>query len=107
MVDRVCSKFKIEPLLTLTSLSERLFDATIPILFRPEEDGAAQRAHDCYQSLLEEGAKFGCLPYRLNTKTMNALQGTEQSHWDFVGLLKKAIDPDGLMSPGRYCSPQN
>ncbi|EMI44578.1 FAD-binding oxidoreductase [Rhodopirellula sp. SWK7] len=105
MVTRVCTDHGIEPLITLTSLSERLFDSTVPILYQPRQAGATERAHACYASLCKEGKSLGYLPYRVGTRSMqNATNSTDGSHWDLVNKLKQAVDPDHLISPGRYCS---
>ncbi|MCG8652292.1 MAG: FAD-binding oxidoreductase, partial [Pirellulales bacterium] len=104
MVKQVCSAHKIEPLITLTSLSHRLFDSTVPILYRPEQPGAVDRAKACYEALLEAGAKIGCLPYRVGTEQMERIIAMgDGSHWAAVGKLKEAFDPHNLIAPGRYC----
>ena len=103
-VKRVCQQHAIEPLITLTTLSERLLDSTVPILYRPTEDGATERANECYQRLVEECLKLGCSPYRLKTSSMSSLPDKNNSHWSIVNKLKLAIDPDDLISPGRYSS---
>jgi hypothetical protein len=103
MAYRVCMSHGIEPLITLTTLSERLLDSTVPILFRPQEPGAADRAHACYEALLREGQSLGCMPYRLGTNQMQQFIQNGDSHWDFVQILKSAADPHNLISPGRYC----
>ncbi|TWU55671.1 FAD-binding oxidoreductase [Rubripirellula reticaptiva] len=102
MVRTVCTKHGIEPLITLTSLSERLFDSTVPILYRTDQEGAADRAHACYGDLVEEGSKLGCLPYRLSTRSMDMLHRGSGQHQSLVRKLKDAIDPFGLIAPGRY-----
>ena len=108
MVNRVCIEHQIEPLITLTSLSNRLFDSTVPILFRPELSGAVERAQACYQALIKCGHEIGCLPYRVSTGAMKSmLEMGDGSHWHFVTSLKRAIDPNGLISPGRYCPLQS
>lgn len=104
MVTQVCTDHQIEPLITLTSLSQRLFDATIPILYRPEIAGAKDRAHACFDALLEAGRQLGCLPYRVGTSTISRMiEFGDGTHWTLVNKLKQAIDPQDLMSPGRYC----
>jgi len=104
MVERVCKSHRIEPLITLTTLSERLFDSTVPILYRPEEPGAVERAHACYEELFTAGGQLGYLPYRVGTTAMQRMTtGETDSHWHLVKLLKNAVDPSHLISPGRYC----
>jgi 4-cresol dehydrogenase (hydroxylating) flavoprotein subunit len=103
MVRRVCTDHGIEPLITLTSLSDRLFDSTVPILYRPEKEGATAIAQGCYKALCEAGRDFGCVPYRLSTQAMDLLASPQaHSHWTFLHKLKAAIDPSLIIAPGRY-----
>lgn len=104
MVDRVCREHGIEPLITLTSLSERCFDSTVPLLFDREDTQAAKRAHRCYAALLSAGQTLGCVPYRASIESMPWFTGAaDSSHWQLVRRIKTALDPDGLIAPGRYC----
>jgi 4-cresol dehydrogenase (hydroxylating) flavoprotein subunit len=89
-----------EPLITLSSLSERCFGSSIPILFDKNSQGEAARM--CYLELLEEGRKAGFFPYRVSTDAMDWLMGQEPERWTLVASLKRALDPDELIAPGRY-----
>jgi len=102
MVREVTCKHGMEPLITLTSLSDRVFDSTVPLVF--DLDNAAQRnaAHACYDELLDRGQSMGYLPYRVGARSMPWLMKQAPAYWDFIGRLKGAVDPAGLMSPGRY-----
>ncbi|WP_341676081.1 FAD-binding oxidoreductase [Niveibacterium sp. SC-1] len=102
MVREVTTKHGMEPLITLTSLSDRVFDSTVPLVF--ELDNAAQRAaaHACYEELLERGQALGYLPYRVGVRSMPWLMRQAPDYWEFIGRIKAALDPAGLMSPGRY-----
>ncbi|QDV82871.1 FAD-binding oxidoreductase [Stieleria magnilauensis] len=104
MVESTCASFGIEPLFTLTTLSDRLFDSTVPILYRPEEPGAIERAHACYAALVAEGIKLGCVPYRMSTRTFaeGETPGTMSEATNLTKQLKDATDPNGLIAPGRY-----
>ena len=45
MVKEIAPRFGLEPLITLTTLNDRLFDSTVPLLFdksRPEAVAAAR-----------------------------------------------------------------
>jgi len=94
------------PLITLTSLSDRAFDATVPIVFRrapgaPGDETA--RAQACQAALIAAGRALGALPYRLSIDTMRALVDDPGSgFWRLVGRLKAAVDPQDLIAPGRY-----
>ncbi len=100
-VERICREYRIEPLITLTSLSDRCFDSTVPILFDRTDSAAAERAHSCYEALLVAGQALGFVPYRLGVQSMHIL-----NHQDAVPALlkriKQAVDPQGIIAPGRY-----
>jgi FAD/FMN-containing dehydrogenase len=101
-VTRVMREHRLEPLITLTSLSERCFDSSVPLLFdrrSPSETEAAQR---CYRALLDEGRKLGFLPYRVALQGMEWLTSVPSTYWDVVAALKEQLDPAGILAPGRY-----
>ncbi len=102
MVGEICAAHGIEPLITLTSLSERCFDSSVPLLFDRREPSEAGRAQSCYRALLEGGRREGFLPYRLSIQAMDWLTGFEAPCWDLAAAIKSAVDPAGIIAPGRY-----
>ena len=104
MVDQVCVEHRFEPLITLTSLSDRCFDSTVPLLFDRANPEDVARAAACYGALLEAGRALGCIPYRTNVNAMQQFIRADAPYWQIVDMLKGQLDPDGLMSPGRYSS---
>jgi len=101
MATRICRSHKIEPLITLTSVSDRCWDSTVPILFDKGNQVDIRRAHACYEELLEEGRKLGFVPYRLGIQSMGLLSD-ESVQPKLLRQLKNAIDPDNIVAPGRY-----
>lgn len=102
-VKKICSHYGVEPLITMTTISESCFDSTVPILFDPKEPGAKERAHGCYQALLEMGMKRGWVPYRLNIKSLK-MGVFPKSTSEVLSKIKKALDPGEILAPGRYQS---
>jgi 4-cresol dehydrogenase (hydroxylating) len=102
MVKEICGSHRIEPLITLTSLSDRCFDSSIPLLFARDDAEQAARAKACYRALLEAGQKEGFLPYRFGIDAMGWLTQSGGVFWDVVSKIKTAIDPNGIIAPGRY-----
>lgn len=92
----------LEPLITLTSLSNRLFDSTVPLLFDRQSEAETRNAQACLRLLLEEGRTRGYAPYRLGVDNMDWLFSQDAQAWSFSAGLKRSIDPDGIFSPGRY-----
>lgn len=102
MVKRVTHKHGMEPLITLTSISDRLFDSTVPLLFERNQPQAVAAGRACLQDLLETGRAAGWFPYRVGIDTMPALMALQSNSKTFHRRLRKDLDPHDLMAPGRY-----
>ncbi len=102
MVDKVMREHGLEPLITLTSLSERCFDSTIPLLFDLDDAGSTANAQACRRALLEAGRAQGFLPYRVGIDTMDWLVRDDATCWQMVRDIKQALDPGHIIAPGRY-----
>ncbi|OEY67627.1 FAD-binding oxidoreductase [Marinobacter sp. X15-166B] len=102
MIERICPQYGINPLITLTTLNDRCFDSTVPLLFDRGDATATARANDCYRALYEAGQKEGFLPYRLNVDAMNILSAEESGFFRFARQLKASVDPNFILAPGRY-----
>jgi len=101
LVNDICPKFGIDPLVTLTTVSEQCFDSTVPILFGRKRQST--QANECYHALFDACRKRGYLPYRMNVESMRLYTDDKQSnYWRLVKTLKQAVDPDNLIAPGRY-----
>jgi 4-cresol dehydrogenase (hydroxylating) flavoprotein subunit len=104
MVEEVCTHYATEPLITLTSLSDRCFDSSVPLLFDPRDGDAAARAQACYRTLLDAGRAKGFLPYRVGVQAMDWPVTSGVPYWDTIAAIKSVIDPRCIISPGRYGS---
>lgn len=102
MVDRVMREHRFEPLVTFTTVSAAAFDSTIPILFDPASPDEVRRAHACHEALLNEGLALGLAPYRYGVQAMDWLERRAPGFLGLVGELKHAVDPAGILAPGRY-----
>jgi 4-cresol dehydrogenase (hydroxylating) len=99
---RVMAEHQFEPLITLTSLSEALFDSTMPILFDGRDAAATRRAEACYRALFAAGRAEGFVPYRVPVQLMDLVVDGARPSWQLVDRLKRAVDPAGIVAPGRY-----
>ncbi len=102
-VTRVCIAEGVEPLITLTGISERCFDSTIPLVFDASSPEAKARARKCFHSLVAVAREFGVFPYRLDVDSQRQyFDSTAGVSTDFLQKLLTAVDPQGILSPGRY-----
>jgi len=102
MVTAIMREYRLEPLITLTSVSERCFDSTVPLLFDLGSEASRENAERCYWALLEAGRSQGFLPYRVGIQTMGWLSRNDTTYWQLVREIKRTLDPDAILSPGRY-----
>lgn len=101
-IESVSLKYDRKPLITLTSLSPRCFDSTIPILFDKEDPDEVKKAHDYYNALYDSCAEIGILPYRVGIHSMDKIADQNSSFWKVAKKIKQALDPDNTIAPGRY-----
>ena len=102
MIERICTAHRIEPLITLTSLSDRCFDSSVPLLFRRGDPAETASAQACYRALLDAGRAEGFLPYRMTVDAMDWAIRPDTPFWQLVGKIKSVFDPNGIIAPGRY-----
>ncbi|RKX17917.1 MAG: FAD-binding oxidoreductase [Candidatus Zixiibacteriota bacterium] len=102
MVKKECLANNIEPLITLTSLSHRCFDSTVPILFDPHSSDEVNNARQCYDSLFEKGRDRQFHPYRVGIDHMDKIINKDSTYWKIVQSVKKNLDPNNILAPGRY-----
>ncbi|TPH17769.1 FAD-binding protein [Litorilituus lipolyticus] len=101
-VRETCPKYNIEPFITFTNLRHDCVDSTIPIVFDLNNPQAVKDAHACLKELVIAGLKKGFVPYRLNIDQQQWLLDKESDFWQTVNQLKAAIDPNDILSLGRY-----
>ncbi len=102
ILDSIDRDFGVLPATTLNPLNDLYLEAVINIYFdrtNPAEVEKAHRANDeMTRRFYQEGFRF----YRFDVKTMQAYIDPENPHWKLVSKLKSALDPGGILSPGRY-----
>ena len=104
LIESVARRHGIEPLITLTSVGERLFDSTVPLLFDRTNPEAVRSATQCWSSLVGEGQRIGIFPYRFGVDGMGLAREVMGRAWHHSDALRRAWDVQDLLSPGRYGS---
>ncbi|WP_057785924.1 FAD-binding oxidoreductase [Alishewanella sp. WH16-1] len=98
----VCPRYGIEPMITFTNLRHDMVDSTIPIVFNRNDPVAMQQAKACLHELVSIGLTKGWVPYRLNLEQQAELISDKAMFWQVVKKLKLVLDPNNIISPGRY-----
>lgn len=104
LVNRLLEQYERKPLISFTTISPYLFIASVPILYNKLDKKELEKAQKCYENLLARAIESGFHPYRLGIQSMpDQLPQRNFSYWDLVSQLKQALDPEHIISPGRYC----
>lgn len=102
MVRRICREHGLDPAVRLLLWSPRVINSTVPLLYDRRDPAAVERARACWEALLLAGRQAGFLPYRASGGQLGTLMDPEAVCWRLVARIKGAIDPAGIVAPGRY-----
>jgi hypothetical protein len=103
MMSQCLLEHGFDPLLAVTSRSSRSLSGTIPLLFDRKNPDDVARAKHCYRALVKAGLENGWPPYRLGVDYMDMIACPAESPSAQVQrLLKKALDENSIIAPGRY-----
>lgn len=101
MIGETLEKYSFPTAMSITTLSEKCGMGVIPVIYKPIEE--KDRAYECFRELWHRGVELGCHPYRINIAAMPEMtESRDSTYWNTVAQLKSAIDPNGILSPGRY-----
>jgi 4-cresol dehydrogenase (hydroxylating) len=92
---------RFEPQMSLSLAADRSAICVITISYDRDVRGEDERALSCYRALSEQLLSRGYPPYRLNVAAMS-LVTTDDAYADVLRSLKSALDPNGILAPGRY-----
>lgn len=89
-----------EPAITLKPAG-RATRAVIGIFYDRDHPGSDERAMLCQRALRAELDRRGLIPYRLGAHEMESIERAPHTV-RLLRLLKRTLDPHGIISPGRY-----
>ena len=104
LVDRLLLSHGFEPQMSISFATERTLVCVITISYDRDVPGEDERAMACFRDLTTELLARGYPPYRLSVARMDA--GGSESYGTLIETLKKAMDPAGILAPGRYAPPR-
>jgi 4-cresol dehydrogenase (hydroxylating) len=91
-----------EPSIGSRCSRERTIDLVVGLMYDRDVPGEDERAMACHDRMLGLLVARGYLPERLGIQSMAALPpARDDSAW-FLSRLKSALDPAGILAPGRY-----
>ncbi len=92
----------LEPLLAMIGQTERVLYMIPLLVYDRDVPGADDEAMRCHDALLAKLAAAGYPPYRLGVQSMDTLPPPRDDHGALMERLKRALDPNDILAPGRY-----
>lgn len=87
---------------TFSMINERSLGGVLTVAYDKDDPAEAARARACHDAVFQDMLEAGYIPYRVGTHSMAALDPAGDSYWRTVAALKAALDPHGILAPGRY-----
>lgn len=87
---------------TFSLINERALCAVLTIAFDHADAREAARARACQKAVFDAVMAAGYIPYRVGIESMGALDPAGDEFWRVAARIKGALDPHGLIAPGRY-----
>jgi 4-cresol dehydrogenase (hydroxylating) flavoprotein subunit len=98
----VFQRYGFDLFATFSMINERALGGVLTIAYDKENPDEVLRARACYREVLRRTVDAGYMPYRVGNHSMGELDPDGDVYWRTVARIKAALDPLGIISPGRY-----
>lgn len=102
LIEPLYERHGFEAMLTLSTITDRALCAVMSIAYDKESPEETARAERFRETLAAALAADGYISYRAGVDTMGELARGSAVFWDVAAGLKTALDPLGIIAPGRY-----
>lgn len=102
VIEREFEAGGLVPYLTLNVLDERVLEAVINVSYDRTDETESERARAVMASLRRAFRSRGWMPYRVGVDEMGEAVDPDDPFWQTAARLKTALDPNGIIAPGRY-----
>lgn len=103
-LETLFAHFEFDCHATMNMINERALAAVYTIEYDAADAAETERALACYEAGIRKLYTLGYPLYRSSPRTMAllALEEGVDEFWRTAQQLKDALDPDGIIAPGRY-----
>ena len=102
IIQETISRYSFEPILIVGCISKRVIYINVDITYDRDVAGEDERALACHDALLGRLIGAGYIPYRLSIESVRLLPEPEDGTGRLLQALKKTLDPNNILAPGRY-----
>ena len=87
---------------TFSMINERALGGVLTVAYDKQDPDETARAHACHDEVFHRMMDAGYIPYRVGNHAMGRLDPEGDTYWRTVARIKAALDPAGILAPGRY-----
>ena len=91
-----------EAAITVNLMNTKAMEGVVSLAFDRRDAAQTAKAHACIQEMEARYMAQGYPPYRVGINSMHHVVQEDDPYWRTVRDLKKALDPNGIIAPGRY-----
>ncbi len=91
-----------EAAITVNLMDTKAMEGVVSLGFDRRDAAQAERARACIQEMEARYMEQGYPPYRVGINSMHRVVHEDDPFWRTVRDLKKALDPNNIIAPGRY-----
>ncbi|QBG48413.1 FAD-binding oxidoreductase [Verrucomicrobia bacterium S94] len=100
--EKIFSEYGFDVAITLNLLSAKCMEGVVSLAFDRRDQEQVRRAHKCIQDMEARYVDMGYPPYRVGINSMHHVVRKGDVFWNTVQNLKDILDPNRIISPGRY-----
>ncbi|HEY1044241.1 MAG TPA: FAD-linked oxidase, partial [Telluria sp.] len=102
MIEPVFAEHGFDLFATFSMITERALGGVLTIAYDKDDPAETARARSCYKASFDILMAAGYIPYRVGNQSMADLDPHGDTYWKTVAAIKAALDPLGIIAPGRY-----
>lgn len=91
-----------EAAITVNLMTTKAMEGVVSLAFDRRNAAQAEAAQACIQEMEARYMEQGYPPYRVGINSMHRVVREDDPFWRTVRDLKKVLDPNGIIAPGRY-----
>jgi len=91
-----------EAAITVNLMNTKAMEGVVGLAFDRRDSEQVREAHACIQEMEARYMEQGYPPYRVGINSMHHVVREDDPFWQTVRELKKALDPNNIIAPGRY-----
>ncbi len=102
IVKEALGRYEFEAILIIGCFSARVIYLDAAIYYDRDVPGEDEKALACHDEMLGRLIEGGYIPYRLGIQSVKLLPEPKDDYAKLLSTLKKALDPNNILAPGRY-----